>query len=57
MNNKTNRQSTDCLELIKAAQSVIDNWETGDLAFAVRELSEALQATLKARGETQKEAK
>lgn len=33
-------------ELIKAAQSVIDNWETGDLAFAVRELDAALQNTL-----------
>lgn len=32
--------------LIKAAQSVIDNWERGDLARAVRELDQALQDTL-----------
>jgi hypothetical protein len=37
------RQSAD---LIEAAQSVVDNWEKGDLAQAVRELSEALQYAL-----------
>lgn len=35
--------------LIKAAQSVVDNWETGDLDLAVRELNQAIQDELNGR--------
>jgi hypothetical protein len=44
---ETSTQPLKDIALIKAAQSLIDNWKTGNLAFAVAELNEALQETLR----------